>query len=99
MRPAIALLMCCLCLGPAWAEEAPGALAREAGQALAAASQQLDAADSARDRVKALTQTVQAYEAGLKSDDTRLVISPDSEFFRYFGNPTGKTGKDTQTKQ
>ncbi|MGE0844893.1 MAG: protease modulator HflC [Flavobacteriaceae bacterium] len=28
-----------------------------------------------------------AYEAGLKGSDTRMVLSPDSEFFRYFGNP------------
>ncbi|MGI9425658.1 MAG: protease modulator HflC [Hyphomicrobiaceae bacterium] len=38
-------------------------------------------------------RSMQAYEAGLKSSDTRLVISPDSEFFRYFGNPSGVTGK------
>jgi membrane protease subunit HflC len=30
-----------------------------------------------------------AYTAGLKAGDTRLVISPDSEFFRYFGNSLG----------
>jgi membrane protease subunit HflC len=30
-----------------------------------------------------------AYTAGLKSGETRLVISPDSEFFRYFGNSLG----------
>lgn len=66
MRTALALLLC-VCLSPALAQNAPGALAREAGQALAAASQQLDAADSARDRVRALTQTVQAFEAGLSA--------------------------------
>ncbi|MEJ0097500.1 MAG: hypothetical protein WDM84_05615 [Bauldia sp.] len=27
-----------------------------------------------------------AYQAGLKPGSTRLVISPDSEFFRFFGN-------------
>ena len=30
---------------------------------------------------------MQAYETGLKSEGTRLVISPDSEFFKYFNNP------------
>jgi membrane protease subunit HflC len=30
-----------------------------------------------------------AYSAGLKGGETRLVISPDSEFFRYFGNSLG----------
>jgi membrane protease subunit HflC len=30
-----------------------------------------------------------AYTAGLKGGETRLVISPDSEFFRYFGNSLG----------
>ena len=44
-------------------------------------------------------RSMQAYEAGLKSSDTRLVISPDSEFFRYFGNPSGVISKDAQTKR
>jgi modulator of FtsH protease HflC len=35
-------------------------------------------------------RSMQAYEQGLKSGDTRLVISPDSEFFRYFSNPDGQ---------
>ena len=34
-------------------------------------------------------RSMQAYEAGLKSADTRLVISPNSEFFRYFTNRSG----------
>ncbi len=29
---------------------------------------------------------MQAYETGLKSMDTRLVISPNSEFFRFFNH-------------
>lgn len=29
-------------------------------------------------------RSMQAYEAGLKGTGTRLVLSPDSEFFRYF---------------
>jgi membrane protease subunit HflC len=32
-----------------------------------------------------------AYQNGLQSGNTRLVISPNSEFFRYFGDPLGGT--------
>ena len=35
-------------------------------------------------------RSMQAYEAGLKSNDTRMVLKPDTSFFRYFNNPTGK---------
>jgi membrane protease subunit HflC len=35
---------------------------------------------------------MQAYEAGLKPGDTRLLLSPNSEFLRYFNNPNGKRG-------
>jgi modulator of FtsH protease HflC len=35
-------------------------------------------------------RSMQAYEAGLRANDTRLVLRPDSEFFKYFGNPAGK---------
>jgi len=35
-------------------------------------------------------RSMQAYEAGLGSNDTRMVLRPDSEFFRYFVNPSGK---------
>jgi modulator of FtsH protease HflC len=35
-------------------------------------------------------RSMQAYEAGLRSGDTRLVLRPDSDFFKYFGNPAGK---------
>jgi len=38
----------------------------------------------------AFYRSMQAYEAGLKANDTRLVLRPDSDFFRYFANPTGK---------
>jgi membrane protease subunit HflC len=37
-------------------------------------------------------RSMQAYEHGLKSGDTRMVISPDSEFFRYFNNSSGLSG-------
>lgn len=35
-------------------------------------------------------RTMQAYEAGLKSSDTRMVLSPNSDFFRFFGAPNGR---------
>jgi membrane protease subunit HflC len=35
-------------------------------------------------------RSMQAYETGLRQGDTRLVIRPDSEFFRYFSDPNGK---------
>ena len=34
-------------------------------------------------------RSMQAYEKGLKSEDTRLLLSPDSEFFKYFTDPLG----------
>jgi len=37
----------------------------------------------------AFYRSMQAYENGLLADGTKLVISPDSEFFRYFNNPAG----------
>lgn len=35
-------------------------------------------------------RSMQAYRKSLNQDDTSLVLSPDSEFFRYFGNDEGK---------
>lgn len=39
----------------------------------------------------AFYRSMQAYEKGLGSNDTRLVISPDSDFFKYFGSAEGRT--------
>src|SRR5215203_3481672 len=36
-------------------------------------------------------RSMQAYEAGLKSGDTRMLLKPDSEFFRFFVDPSGKS--------
>ncbi len=38
----------------------------------------------------AFYRSMQAYDTGLQQGDTRLVIRPDSEFFRYFLDPKGK---------
>jgi membrane protease subunit HflC len=38
----------------------------------------------------AFYRSMLAYQTALPGQTTRLVISPDSDFFRYFGNPEGK---------
>jgi modulator of FtsH protease HflC len=38
----------------------------------------------------AFYRSMQAYEVGLKHTDTRMVLKPDSDFFRYFADPAGK---------
>ena len=48
-----------------WAQSPTADLAREAALALEDASAMLDQAEGARDRVRALTQTIQAFEVGL----------------------------------
>ena len=35
-------------------------------------------------------RSMQAYETGMKPNDTRLLLKPDSDFFRYFVDPSGK---------
>src|SRR5664279_1034460 len=35
-------------------------------------------------------RSMQAYEAGLKHSDTRFLLKPDTSFFRFFNNPSGK---------
>jgi len=39
----------------------------------------------------AFYRSMQAYEAGLRNEGTRLVLTPDTDFFRYFQNPNGTT--------
>ncbi|CAO4154968.1 protease modulator HflC [Methylorubrum aminovorans] len=38
----------------------------------------------------AFYRSMQAYEHALKGQDTRLVVSPGSDFFRYFNDPQGR---------
>lgn len=45
----------------------------------------------------AFYRSMQAYENGIKAGDTRMLLSPDSEFFRYFTNPLG--GMTAKPKQ
>jgi len=38
----------------------------------------------------AFFRSMQAYDAGLRPNNTRFLLHPGSDFFRYFGNPSGK---------
>jgi membrane protease subunit HflC len=38
----------------------------------------------------AFYRSMQAYETGLIGSDTRMVMSPKSDFFRFFGTPNGQ---------
>ncbi len=38
----------------------------------------------------AFYRSMSAYENGLRSNDTRFLLKPQSDFFRYFGSPSGK---------
>ncbi len=42
----------------------------------------------------AFYRSMQAYESGLKAGTTKMVISPNSDFFKYFGDPNGKSNAD-----
>lgn len=44
----------------------------------------------------AFYRSMQAYEEGLKAEDTRLVISPTTEFFNYFNSPNGRPPEQVQ---
>lgn len=46
----------------------------------------------------AFYRSMTAYENGLKSSDTRFLLRPDSDFFRYFSNPSGKMATETPAK-
>ena len=39
----------------------------------------------------AFYRSMTAYENGLKSGDTRFLLRPESDFFRFFGSPSGKS--------
>jgi membrane protease subunit HflC len=46
----------------------------------------------------AFYRSIQAYSTSLQGSGTKLVISPDSDFFRYFADPTGKTAAGQAAK-
>jgi membrane protease subunit HflC len=37
----------------------------------------------------AFYRSMSAYEQGLRANDTRFLLRPDSDFFRFFGSPSG----------
>jgi membrane protease subunit HflC len=47
----------------------------------------------------AFYRSMQAYETGIKSSDTRMLLAPDSEFFKYFSNPNGGVPPAAQPKR
>lgn len=48
------------------------------------------AAYSADPEFFAFYRSMEAYKQSLKSDNTTMIVTPDSEFFRYFGSETGR---------
>ena len=44
----------------------------------------------------AFYRSMQAYETGLRHTDTKMVLRPDSDFFRYFADPMGKPREDAK---
>ncbi len=47
----------------------------------------------------AFYRSMQAYEIGLAADHTQLVLSPESEFFRYFGDQRGNRTLPVMTEE
>lgn len=47
----------------------------------------------------AFYRSMQAYENSLRGSDTRLVLSPDSDFFRYFADPLGRKRGNTSSSR
>jgi membrane protease subunit HflC len=47
----------------------------------------------------AFYRSMTAYENGLKSNDTRFLLRPDSDFFRFFSAPSGKSQAVAQPPQ
>jgi membrane protease subunit HflC len=39
----------------------------------------------------AFYRSMQSYERSMQQSNTRMVLRPDSDFFRYFGDPLGKS--------
>ncbi|HXL47234.1 MAG TPA: protease modulator HflC [Xanthobacteraceae bacterium] len=42
-------------------------------------------------------RSMQAYENGLRANDTRMLLKPDTEFFRFFVDPSGKPREGNST--
>jgi membrane protease subunit HflC len=46
----------------------------------------------------AFYRSMQAYEQGMKGSETRMLLSPDSEFFKYFSSPNGGPTQPNQKR-
>ena len=44
----------------------------------------------------AFYRTMQAYDKSMQRGDTHLVLKPDSDFFRFFSNPSGQSTPEAQ---
>jgi membrane protease subunit HflC len=42
----------------------------------------------------AFYRSMQAYQNSMQQNNTRLVLRPNTDFFRFFGDPSGKTLPD-----
>jgi membrane protease subunit HflC len=95
------------------AQEIKSRADREATVIIAEANSQADqtrgAGDAERNRLFAeayskdadffaFYRSMTAYENGLRSSDTRFLLRPDSDFFRYFGSPAGKAAAEASAK-
>jgi membrane protease subunit HflC len=78
-------------------------------QATAASEQVRGDGDAARNRIYAAAyerdpgffafyRTMQAYENAFPANNTRMLLTPDSHFFRYFGDPMGKIPRPTEPR-
>jgi len=64
------------------------------GQGDAQASQIFAEAYSQDPGFFAFYRSMQAYQNSMQQNNTRLVLRPDSDFFRFFGDPSGKALPD-----
>ena len=42
-------------------------------------------------------RSMQAYETGFRHNDTRMLLNPDTDFFRYFVDPNGRSQDSAKT--
>lgn len=86
------LALCLLMAAPLRAETAAARAAREAAAQLEAATLRMEQADGARDRVKALSETIHAYEAGLAAmrDGLRGVARRETQLTAQFQSREGE---------
>ncbi len=72
--------------------EANGELEQLRGEGEAKVNQIYADAFSKDPEFFAFYRSMQAYQTGLKASDTRMLLSPNSEFFRFFGDSSAVQG-------